>query len=182
MAKVPYHEVGADMNLRRAMANAPGGAEALASLVSWLRTGSKLDKRLCELAILQVAALTGSTYEWIQHVELARKIGVPDADIHAVDEHADEDAGDGARLDPLARTVLRGAREMCVDGAMSGATFDELHAALGTEPVIELVIAIGFYNGMARTLRTLEIDVEPRLQPLLEEFPLPQNRGQTPVS
>jgi len=38
---------------------------------------------------------------------------------------------------------------------------------------MELVIAIGFYNGMARTLRTLGIDVEPRLQPLLEKFPLP---------
>jgi alkylhydroperoxidase family enzyme len=164
MARVPY--LGdEEMNLRRAMANTTGGAKAISDVVRWLRNDTKLDKRLCEMAILQVARLTGSRYEWVQHVELARKVGVPDAYIRAI-------GGDESALDALTRAVLRGAREMTEGIAMSDATFGELRDGLGVEPLMELVIAISFYVGTARLLETLQVDVEPRMEPLLDAFPL----------
>jgi alkylhydroperoxidase family enzyme len=70
--------------------------------------------------------------------------------------------------------VLRAAREMTNGLAMSGATFAELEKALGREQVIDLTLAIAFYNAVVRLLATLQIDVEPEYQPYLEQHPLPR--------
>ena len=45
----------------------------------------ELDPRLRELAILQVAASTEARYEWVQHVEIGREVGLTDAQIAAVE-------------------------------------------------------------------------------------------------
>jgi alkylhydroperoxidase family enzyme len=57
---------------------------------------------------------------------------------------------------------------------MSDATFAALEKALGREQVIDLTLAIAFYNSVVRILGTLQIDVEPEYQRYLEEHPLPR--------
>ena len=69
--------------------------------------------------------------------------------------------------------MLRGAREMTKDLAMSDATFAELRQHLSEEHLLDLVITISFYNGVVRVLATMQIDVEPEYQKYLEQFPLP---------
>jgi alkylhydroperoxidase family enzyme len=96
---------------------------------------------------------------------------VSDDDIRAIGE---ETAGRPTKLDALSKTVLRAAREMTTGLAMSDATFAELEKALGREQVIDLTLAIAFYNGVVRLLGTLQIDVEPEYQRYLEEHPLPR--------
>jgi hypothetical protein len=56
-----------------------------------------------------------------------------------------ESQGRPNSLEPLTRAVLRGAREIAVDGGMQPARFGELEAALGREHTIELVIVAAFY-------------------------------------
>jgi hypothetical protein len=63
---------------------------------------------------------------------------------------------------------------MTNDLAMSDATFAALEKALGRELVIDLSLAIAFYNAEVRLLGTLQIDVEPEYQKYLEEHPLPR--------
>ena len=70
--------------------------------------------------------------------------------------------------------MLRAAREMTSDLAMSDETFAALEKALGREQVIDLTLAIAFYNAVVRLLGTLQIDVEPEYQRYLEEHPLPR--------
>ena len=70
--------------------------------------------------------------------------------------------------------MLRAAREMTRDLAMSDATFATLEHELGRASVIDLALAIAFYNGVVRMLGTLQIDVEPEYQRYLEEHPLPR--------
>ena len=48
------------------------------------------------------------------------------------------------------------------------------HVKLGREQVIDLTLAIAFYNSVVRILGTLQIDVEPEYQRYLEEHPLPR--------
>ena len=84
-----------------------------------------------------------------------------------------ETEGKPSKLEPLAKAILRGAREMVRELAMSDATFAELEKALGRSQVIDLALAIAFYNGVVRMLGTLQIDVEPEYQKYLEEHPLP---------
>jgi alkylhydroperoxidase family enzyme len=182
MARVPYldkadlppeHQdiLARPIALNRAMANSPDAARAMGVLAIYIRHKSKLDTRLRELAILQVGYLARSPYEWSHHVQLGREFGVSDDDIRAIGE---ETAGRPTKLDALSKTVLRAAREMTSDLAMSDATFAELEKALGREQVIDLTLAIAFYNGVVRLLGTLQIDVEPEYQRYLEEHPLPR--------
>ncbi|MBN8909137.1 MAG: hypothetical protein J0H99_21545 [Rhodospirillales bacterium] len=88
-------------------------------------------------------------------------------------ELIDDTDGKSTTLDPLARMVLQGAREMTADGAMAEATFRSLQESLGNEQVVDLTLTIAFYNAVVRVLGTLQIDVEPDYMPYLEKFPLP---------
>ena len=174
MARIPYlqqsdlppeHQdiLARPIALNRAMANSPNAAKAMTGLAMYIRRGSKLDPRLRELAILQVGYLARSPYEYSHHVKLGREAGVTDDDIRAIGE---ETAGRPTKLDALSKTVLRAAREMTNDLAMSDASFAALEKALGREQVIDLTLAIAFYNAVVRLLGTLQIDVEPEYQKL----------------
>jgi alkylhydroperoxidase family enzyme len=181
MARVPYLNV-ADLPpeqqdllkrpiaLFKALVNSPGGARAFSALGQFIRYGSKLDPRLRELAILQVGWLARSPYEWSHHVKIGHDFGVSDDDIRGL---IDESAGRESGLDPLARSILRAAREMTEQGAMTDATFAEVQAALGNEQVVDLTLTIAFYNAVVRVLATLRIDVEDDYLPYLRQFPLP---------
>jgi alkylhydroperoxidase family enzyme len=182
MARVPYLEksdllpehqdiLARPIALNRAMANSPHAAKAMTGLAMYIRHHSKLDPRLRELAILQVGYLARSPYEYSHHVKLGREAGVSDDDIRAIGE---ETAGRPTKLDPLSKAVLRAAREMTSDLAMSDDSFATLEKALGREQVIDLTLAIAFYNAVVRLLGTLQIDVEPEYQKYLEQHPLPR--------
>ena len=182
MARVPYLEksdlppehqdiLARPIALNRAMANSPNAAKAMTGLAMYIRHGSKLDPRLRELAILQVGYLARSPYEYSHHVKLGREAGVTDADIRAI---GDETAGRPSKLDALSKAVLRAAREMTDGLAMSDASLAALEKALGREHVIDLTLAIAFYNAVVRLLGTLQIDVEPEYQRYLEEHLLPR--------
>lgn len=181
MARVPYLEMSdlapenQDLLKRRislfqALVNSPNAARAFGGVGHFIRYGSKLDPRLRELAILQVGWLARSPYEWSHHVKIGHDFGVTDDDIRAL---IDDTAGKPTQLDDMAKTVLRAAREMTDDGAMSGATFATLQKALGNEQVVDLTLTIGFYNAVVRVLATLQIDVEDDYMPYLRQFPLP---------
>jgi alkylhydroperoxidase family enzyme len=181
MARVPYLEP-ADLApedqdllkrpiwLAKALVNSPKAARAFFGLGGYIRHGSKLDPRLRELAILQVGWLARSPYEWSHHVKLGHDFGVSDDDVQAL---IDDTAGKPTSLDAMSKLVLKAAREMTVDGAMTGPTFTTLQSQLGNEQVVDLTLTIGFYNAVVRVLGTLQIDVEPEYQPYLERFPLP---------
>lgn len=182
MARVPYlqqsdlppeHQaiLARPIALNRAMANSPNAAKAMTTLAMYIRNGSKLDARLRELAILQVGWLARSPYEWSHHVKIGHEFGVTDDDIEAI-KH--ETAGRPSKLDDLSKTVCRAAREMTGGLAMSDATFAALEKALGREQVIDLTLAISFYNAVVRLLATLQIDVEPEYQRYLDQHPLPR--------
>jgi alkylhydroperoxidase family enzyme len=181
MARVPYLEMSdlppehqdllkRRISLHQALVNSPNAARAFNGLGQFIRFGSKLDPRLRELAILQVGWLARSPYEWSHHVKIGHDFGVSDDDIRAL---IDDTAGKPATLDELSKTVLRAAREMTNDGAMSDATFAALQQALGNEQVVDLTITIAFYNAVVRVLATLQIDVENDYMPYLRQFPLP---------
>jgi alkylhydroperoxidase family enzyme len=182
MARVPYLEqsdlppehqdlLARPIALHRAMANSPGAARAMNGLAMYIRHKSKLDPRLRELAILQVGYLARSPYEYSHHVKIGREFGVSDDEIRAIN---DETAGRPTALDPLAKTVLRAAREMSNDLAMSDETYAALEQAIGREQLIDLTLAIAFYNAVVRMLGTLQIDVEPEYRKYLDEHPLPE--------
>jgi alkylhydroperoxidase family enzyme len=167
----PEHQdvVARDIWLNRVMANSPGAARAFTDLGMYIRNRSRLDPRLRQMAIMQVGWLARSPYEWSHHVQIGKVVGCSDADIRAI---AVESTDGISALEPLARLVLRGARQMFHGPGMSTETFDELRPHLDAECLTDLVVTIAYYCGVVRLLATLEVEVEPEYQPFLDEYPL----------
>ena len=90
---------------------------------------------------------------------------------------AAETQGRTTDLEPLAKTVLKAAREMSTELAISDATFAHLGETLDTERLTDLVLTIAFYCAVVRVLATLQIDVEEEYLPYLKQFPLPSDPG-----
>ncbi len=181
MARLPYLDkadllpeqqdlLARNINLHRMLVHSPGAARAFSGLGQYIRHGSKLDPRLRELAILQVGYLARSPYEWSHHVKIGFDFGVTEDDIRNLIE---ESAGRQTSLDPVARLVLQLAREMTTEIRAADATFAALQTHFDAEGLIDLVMTIGFYNGVVRVLAALQIDVEDSYQTYLDRFPLP---------
>lgn len=181
MARVPYldkHDLPPEyqellnrsINVTRALVHSPKAARKFGALGNYIRHGSTLDSRLSEMAIIQVGYLTRSPYEYSHHVKIGMDMGVSAGDIRAI---AAETAGKPSSLDALSSAVIRAAREMTTDLTISDATFALLLDELGTERLIDLILAIATYNGVVRILGALQIDVEADYLTYLEQFPLP---------
>jgi alkylhydroperoxidase/carboxymuconolactone decarboxylase family protein YurZ len=92
MARVPYvppegispelrHILTPPTNLKMAVANNPTALDVFFSRIGmWLGTEAPLDARLRELAIVQVAYVTASEYEFSWHVRSALRVGATDRD------------------------------------------------------------------------------------------------------
>jgi alkylhydroperoxidase family enzyme len=181
MARLPYLEpdqvaeqyrdmLKRNTNLHKLLVNSPEMARAFSGLGGYIRNRSKLDPRLRELAILQVGWLEKSEYEFTHHVKIGKEFGVTDADIEGL---MAETAGKSSKLEPLAKAVLRGAREMVRDLAMSEATFAEIKKELSNEHMVDLVLTIAFYCAVVRVLATMQIDNEPYYKEVLQQYPIP---------
>lgn len=180
MARIPYLSradlkpedqqlLAREINLNRALVNSPGAARAFSRLGGYIRNQSTLDGRLRELAILQVGYVSRSGYEYSHHIHIGHDFGVTGDDVRAI---ALETAGSTSNLEPLARAVLLGTRQMVEGESIDNATFATLREALGDEHLTDLVVTVSFYCGVVRLLDTLGIEVEPEYEHYLAEFPL----------
>lgn len=181
MARLPYLEADQvapeyrDMlkrntNLHKLLVNSPDMARAFNGVGNYIRFKSSLDPRLRELAILQVGWLAKSEYEFTHHVRIGKEFGVTDEDIAGLIAETDDKP---SKLEPLAKVILKGAREMTRDMAMSEATFAEIKRELSNEQMVDLVLTIAFYCAVVRVLATMKIDNEPYYKEVLQQYPIP---------
>jgi alkylhydroperoxidase family enzyme len=181
MARLPYLEADQvapeyrDMlkrntNLHKLLVNSPDMARAFSGMGGYIRFKSKLDPRLRELAILQVGWMEKSEYEFTHHVKIGKEFGVTDADIEGV---MAETEGKPSQLEPLAKAILKGAREMVRELAMSDSTFAEIKKELSNEHMTDLVLTIAFYCAVVRVLATMKMDNEPYYKEVLQQYPIP---------
>ena len=157
-------------NLHKLLVNSPDMARAFNGVGSFIRFKSKLDPRLRELAILQVGWMERSEYEFTHHVKIGKEFGVTDEDIQGL---MAETEGKPSKLEPLAKAILKGAREMVRDIGMSEATFAEIKKDLSNEHMTDLVLTIAFYCAVVRVLATMKIDNEPHYKEVLKQYPIP---------
>jgi alkylhydroperoxidase family enzyme len=181
MARLPYLEADQvapeyrDMlkrntNLHKLLVNSPDMARAFNGVGNFIRFKSKLDPRLRELAILQVGWMEKSEYEFTHHVKIGKEFGVTDEDIAGL---MTETEGKPSSLEPLARAILKGAREMVRELGMSEQTFAAIKRELSDEHMTDLVLTIAFYCAVVRVLATMKIDNEPHYKEVLQQYPIP---------
>ena len=144
------------LNIFHMMAHAQTNFRPLIRLGTSILGQQKLSGKLRELAILRVTQLSPARYEWVQHVPIAKAVGVSDEQINAVER------GDiGACFDADERLVLDFTAELVRAAKPSDALRDQLVAHFSPQEIVELVLAIGFYMTMARLMEVTGVDLEP---------------------
>jgi alkylhydroperoxidase family enzyme len=180
MARLPYIEkkdlppdqqdlLKREITLYKCLAHSPNGARAFQGLGGFIRHKSRLDGRLREIAILAVGWITQAPYEWSHHVKIGQDFGVTEDDIRGLIAECE---GQPSSLEPVAKLIVKAAREMTTGLAVSDATFAKLKESFDNERLTDLVITMAFYNAVVRYLGSMRIDVEPEYQPYLDKFPL----------
>ncbi|MGO9489031.1 MAG: carboxymuconolactone decarboxylase family protein [Solirubrobacteraceae bacterium] len=155
-APEPIREVIAEtpLTLLRVIAHADTAFEPWLRYSNTLLRRLQLDPLLRELAILQVAHLCDSRYEWIQHVPIAESFGAERTQIDAIERGAEQDPS----LSETQSALLAFTREVVVDGAAGEQSLAEMVAHLGERGAIELLLVIGNYMGLARLIATVGLE------------------------
>ena len=142
----------------------------LADLLLSILSQQQLDPKLRELAILRVANLRRAAYEWDQHVGISQAAGITPEQIRAIE------AGriDAPCFDALQRLVLEATTELAGTSTLSKATFDRLAARLSPREAVELLLAAGIYEALAKLMNAVGLESKGPIDP---EFAAAVNRG-----
>jgi alkylhydroperoxidase family enzyme len=143
------------LNVFRMMANAPASLRPFLDLAGSILIGSELEARKREIAVLRVAHVTRSNYEWTQHVRLARNIGLSDAEIDAI-------AVDGpvTGLDEEGRLLCRVAEEISRDVRLSDEALSAILKRYGVRQSTELILCCSYFNMLSRFLESTRVALE----------------------
>jgi 4-carboxymuconolactone decarboxylase len=173
MARLPYVPVGTSpavdrlykeiagmgrpvANLYQMLANQPPALAAFLGMSRYVRSASSLDPGLRELVILATAREFRQRYELAHHLDAARKAGVSDAKLAAL-----EPDGDLGALTPAERWAVEYARQSARDRTCDAETFSRLQEHFSPEGLIDLVVTSAWYHLCAVILDSTEIDLEP---------------------
>ncbi len=171
MARIPYPDLATlhpraraalealqpRLNIFRILTHAERNFRPLIELGGTILGRQELPGRERELAILLVAALSQARYEWIQHVPIARAVGVRDDEIGALEALRFDDPVFGVSE----RAILTFTREVVERTRPSDEALAALRAHYPDRQVVELTIAIGFYMMMARVMEVTGIEIDP---------------------
>ncbi len=142
-------------NLYRTLANHPALLAAWTEFANSIRHDSKTPRAMRELMILRTAQLTRSEYEWAQHLKMARKMGVREAQIAAL---ADWRAS--SEFDARERAAL-----LLTEAVQAIGVSDEVHAEVkkhfSDAEFVELTFTAAFYAMVSRMLDALRVELDP---------------------
>jgi alkylhydroperoxidase family enzyme len=146
---------GSPPNLYRALGNHAPLTAAWTEFARAIRYESRNPRELRELIILRGAQLMGSEYEWAQHLKMARKAGVREAQIAALAEW---------RVSPEF-TPREKAALLLADAVTQANVTDEVYAEVskhfGHQDYVELALTAAFYAMVGRMLDAMRIQLEP---------------------
>ncbi len=143
------------VNVYRAIAHTPAAASSFLKLGNCLLNETELSPALREIAILRIANLAGSEYEWAQHMAIAAETGVRRQQID--DIHRWTQSPHFTRQE---RAVLQYTDEVTRNVKVSDNTFHALREHLPERQIVELTMSIGYWGMIARVLVPLEIELD----------------------
>lgn len=155
----PAREIVArwNLNLHRVLAHSP---EMLSDWLPWAERvlrGNSLDERAREIVILRVAARWQSDYEWGMHASLARRIGMSEADLHAVVAGPDDPHWSAREATLLAATDQVLDRRP-VDDRLWGV----LAETYSSRQLVDFMMTIAEFSLVAMMLTSFRIPLEDR--------------------
>jgi 4-carboxymuconolactone decarboxylase len=131
-----------------AMLLSPEVGGAMQELGAAIRYRSALAPRAREIAILEVAALRRSAFEWFAHERVGKQIGLSGAELAAL-----RDGTPAPTLDATEALVRDVVRRLLRDRDLDDATFAAAVNALGQRVLMELIALVGHYDLLALSMR-----------------------------
>jgi alkylhydroperoxidase family enzyme len=166
MARVPLAQLPVDveealrtrgaaqLNLYRALANAPAISRAWLGFLWALRDDCETPRSLRELAILRTAVRHSSAYEWHHHEAMARAADVAPEKVAAVAAWYDSD-----EFNAEERAVLALTDAIC-DGEVSEEVWQEAARWFESGELVEIVVTAATYVMVPRVLDALAVPIE----------------------
>jgi len=142
--------------------HSPKLANASRPANQYLRFGTKLDRRLSELAILVTAREMNHQFEWTAHEPEARKVGLEQNIIDIV-KYRKPVTGVGEKE----TAIIQLGREVFQKHAVSSDTFARALKLFGDQTLVDLVSLMGNYAGTSVLLNAFDQHLLPGQKPLL---------------
>jgi 4-carboxymuconolactone decarboxylase len=139
-------------NVLSTLVRHPKLTRAYLKFSTYLLYGSTLPPRIREQVILRVAHRRDCTYEWSHHVEMAKEVGLTDADI--------ETTQTGQSTDAFSHALMRAVDELDEKTNISDQTWAALGERLDEQQRMDLVFTTGNYIALAMALNTFGVEVE----------------------
>ena len=149
---------GEPPNLYKGLGNHPKLVSAWTEFSKTLRYDTRTPRTLRELVILRGAQLMRSEYEWAQHLLMARKAGVREAQIAALSQWRGS-----AEFDEREKAALLLA-EAVTEGRVTDEVYQAVTKHFDHHDYVELAIVAAFYAMVGRMLDAMGIQLEPEIE------------------
>jgi 4-carboxymuconolactone decarboxylase len=139
---------GSNLTILRYLANASTLLPHFVRFSNALLNKSTLPRPLIEVVILRIATRLAVPYEWAEHVIMAERAGVP-ADV--IDAIARDDLP-AAGLDDDTLLAVRAADALVDGDPVAADDWRACHDTFGAEGATELLLLVGWFAGLVRTV------------------------------
>jgi 4-carboxymuconolactone decarboxylase len=137
-----------------ALLNNPQAAKYLATLGGYARFETPLDPRVKALAVLAAAREACGHYVWTVNQRGAKEAGLTDDIIAAIHEYRAP-----VGLAPKDAAVVQFVQELLRQHRISDATFEALRSQVGDAGVIDVLVVVAYYHGLAHCLQALDVEL-----------------------
>ena len=151
----PIAKGGRVLNIFRTLSQHSNLARRWMVFANHILGKSTLSARDRELLILRIGFLCQAEYEWGQHVAIARRIGMSDAEILSA-----KTGPDTPNLDELDRLLLQATDELHADAHVSDQTWAGLSEHYSTQQLMDLVFTVGQYNLVSMALNSFGVQLD----------------------
>jgi alkylhydroperoxidase family enzyme len=145
---------GRDLNLFKVLMHHPALVRRWTVFAGHVLRKQTLPPRERELLILRIGWLNQAEYEWAQHVEIAKREGISEAEIDSIKLGP---TGPWAAEDAM---LLQAVDDLFENSVMSDATWNALAKKYSTEQMLDLVFTIGQYNLVCWALNSLGVPLD----------------------
>jgi alkylhydroperoxidase family enzyme len=147
------------LNILGTLAHHPALARAFCTLNGHLLRATTLTERQRELVIMRVAVAQQSSYEWAQHVPMARDAGLTDLEIAGIAWGPDSPVwGD------IDASLMRAVDELIEHGSISDATWTALRTHLDNQQILDVIFTTGAYTTVAWMVESLGVALDDDLR------------------
>lgn len=134
----------------------PQLAERAQALGTYCRYDSALGPRLSELAILTMACVWQSAFEWWAHKPIALNAGLEQSVVDAL-----RDGTPPPFVDDETRLVHQVVVELTERRGLADATYERALAGIGQDRLVDLVGLCGYYTLISMTLNAFAVPLPP---------------------